>query len=177
VHPELARRFERVERHKRDLLEGVAGRDDAWLNRAPVPGAWSIVQVIAHLVLSEAGTLSYIGKKIQAPPEEIPRAGPMAVLRSLALTAALRSPLRRQAPERARPASEPEPLDSVRGRWDEVRAGWRERLETYPEALHGRAIFRHPFAGRFSMAQTLGFLDEHLLHHARQIERLKSLLG
>jgi len=177
MHPELERRFERVEKHKRELLEGVAGRDDAWLNRPPMPGAWSIVQVISHMVLSEAGTLTYIGKKLQAPPGEIPGAGPMSALRSLALSCALGSPLRRKAPERVRPAGDPESLEAVRGRWDELRGRWREQLESYPDALMGKAIFRHPFAGRLSLPQTLRFLDDHQRHHARQIERFKALLG
>jgi hypothetical protein len=177
MNPDLARRFERLERHKRELLEGVSGRDDAWLNRAPAPGAWSIVQVVSHLVLSETGTLTYIGKKLQGPREEIPRAGASAALRVRALSLALASPLKRQAPERVRPPGDPEPFDSVRGRWDELRSRWREQLENYPEELLGKAIFRHPFAGRFSMAQTLRFTDDHLQHHARQVERFKSLLG
>lgn len=177
MHRDLESRFERVELQKRDILAGLAGREDAWLNRAPAAGAWSIVQVISHLVLAESGTLGYIGKKIQAPQQEIPDVTPMSTLRSLALATALWSPLRWKAPERSRPAGEPESLESVRGRWDAVRQEWRERLETFPESLLRKAIFRHPFAGRLGMRQTLKFLDDHQRHHARQIERFKSLLG
>jgi hypothetical protein len=77
----------------------------------------------------------------------------------------------------AQPAGDPESLDEVRARWDEVRERWRERLESYPDALQRKAIFRHPFAGRLNMRQTLRFLDDHLLHHTRQVERFAALLG
>lgn len=177
MNPELQRRFDVIERRKQAIFDGLAGRDDAWLNRAPEPGAWSIVQVVGHLVLAESGTLDYIAKKIQAPPEKIPGAGISSALRSWALGAALASPLRRKAPERSRPGGEPESLESVRGRWDAVRDRWRERLESYPDALMRKAIFRHPFAGRLSMPQTLRFVDDHLRHHVRQIDRFKRLLG
>ena len=95
----------------------------------------------------------------------------------LTLAAVLASPFRGRAPAGARPAEEPESLESVRGRWDAVRGRWRERLESYPDALLRRAIFRHPFAGRLSMAQTLKFVDDHLRHHVRQIGRLERALG
>jgi hypothetical protein len=129
------------------------------------------------VALSESGTLTYIGKKIQAPPDQIPEAGLSSALRGWALGVALRSPLRRKAPQVAQPAGDPESLDEVRARWDEVRERWRARLECYPDALQSKAIFRHPFAGRLNMRQTLRVLDDHLLHHTRQVERFAALLG
>ena len=54
----------------------------------------------------------------------------------------------------------------------EVRAGWTERLEGFPDDLLDRVVFRHAMVGLMGLPHTLDFLQSHLNHHARQVERL-----
>ena len=58
--------------------------------------------------------------------------------------------------------------------WDEARASWRALLDGFPAALESRLVFRHPFVGLLGLADTLGFLQAHLDHHLRQVERALS---
>jgi hypothetical protein len=52
-----------------------------------------------------------------------------------------------------------------------VRRGWQELLDAFPPGLEGRLVFRHPVAGRLSLADTLAVLQAHLDHHVPQVKR------
>ena len=165
-------RFERLESSRRALLDSLAGLPDATVRRQPAEGVWSIVQVVGHVTLAEEATLAYLRKKMQAP-SAIPAAGPMSWVRMMAVAAVLRSPVRRRL-------RRPPPTRPWRSAWPKRPHGgtacaeWAAFLEAFPPELLGRAVFRHPFAGRMSIAHTLGFMQEHQRHHARQIARLRA---
>ena len=169
----VLRRFDRLESSRRALLDSLTGLSDEAARRQSAAGAWSIVQVVGHLTMADEATLGYLRKKMQAP-SAIPPAGPMSWVRMMAVAAVLRSPVRRKAPAQTADPPTAVSLAEARARWDRVRAEWAAFLEAFPPELIGRAVFRHPFAGRMSIAHTLGFMQEHQRHHARQIDRLRA---
>jgi DinB superfamily len=171
VEARLARRWRRLGEDRQELLRRVADLGEEDFNRSPGPGGWSVAQVITHLTLAEEGSLSYVRKKT-LDPSRLPAAGLASRLRRVALTLALRSPLRFRAPARVNPDSAPVALGPARERWDAVRTGWGEFLEALPAPLLDRAILRHPLVGLLGAEDALAFLHEHLAHHARQIESI-----
>jgi hypothetical protein len=173
VNSELQRRFDRLEATRLRALAILEPHAAATLNRAPAPGRWSALQVLHHVIAAETATLGYIRKKMQAGTS-LPPAGLASRLRALALEVALASPLRLRAP--AVTASVPAEVDpaGLRAQWDEARASWRGLLDGLPAALESRLVFRHPFVGLLGLADTLGFLQAHLDHHLRQVERALS---
>jgi uncharacterized damage-inducible protein DinB len=169
-------RFDRLESSRRALLDSLANLDDAALRRPPAAGGWSIVQVVGHLTMADEATLGYLRKKMQAPAA-IPPAGPMSWVRMIAVAAVLRSPVRRRAPPQTASPPADVGLGEAAARWHRVRAEWAAFLDAFPAELARRAVFRHPFAGRMSIAHTLGFMQEHQRHHARQIGRLRAAMA
>lgn len=165
-----------MEATKADLLRGIASLDAEILARKPDPATWSILQVIAHLTKSEAGTLQYIKKKTQ-DPGALERAGLGSWLRVAALVAAVRSPIKFKAPKGVADAPAAPDLKAASFAWAEVREDWREYIENFPEVLKDRAIFRHPFVGLLGPAQTMVYLNEHLMNHVRQIARIRRALN
>ncbi len=168
---ELLRQFERLEECRAELLSRIEGLDEPRLNRRPGENQWSVIQVICHLTRAEELTLVYIRKKMKYR-SNLQKAGIAAALRSVALTVALRSGLRFKAPARSAEIPEEQDLATTRGEWDRVREEWKATLESFPAELAGQAVFRHPVAGRLSLAQGLRFMEEHILHHAKQIDRI-----
>lgn len=171
MRSDLESSFERLEATRERVLRRLDGLDPALLNRPPARGGWSVLQVLHHVLGSETATLGYVRKKMQAG-SALPVAGLASRLRLLALQVALVLPLRFKAP--AATASVPAQVDpkELRSRWEEVRRGYRELLTAFPAELEGRLVFRHPFVGLMSLAHTLGFLQAHLDHHERQVERV-----
>lgn len=170
MHPRLQAGFERLEASRARVLAGLAGFDSATLNRSPVPGRWSALQVLHHVVTAEALTASYVRKKAQAGGS-LPRSGLPSRLRLLALRAALASPFRIRAPAATASVPATSDLPAVEVRWVEVRRELCALLEALPAEAAGRTVFRHPLVGLMGIEDTLGFLQAHLDHHARQVTR------
>jgi len=171
VNEQLQQRFDRLEDTRRAVLAHLQGHDRARLNRPRDDGGWSVLQVLHHVIAAEAGTLGYVSKKMQGGTS-LPRAGLVSRLRLLALQMGNASPFRFRAPGvTADVPTEIDPDELLR-RWDEVRAGWQERLDGFPDELLDRMVFRHMMVGLMGLPDTLSFLQSHLAHHARQVERL-----
>ena len=170
MDPALARSLAHLEASRRRALEAVDGVPHAALNREPVPGKWSALQVLHHVVTAEALTLGYIRKKMQAGAA-LETAGPASRLRLLALQVTLALPMRVKAPTTAGDVPTESELRALRARWDEVRRSLDELVRSFPPELEDRLVFRHPYAGRMTLAHALGTLEAHLDHHIPQVER------
>lgn len=171
MNEQLRQKFERLETSRQDVLARLEGHDRARLNRPRADGGWSVLQVLHHVITAEAGTLGYISKKMRGGTG-LPRAGLVSRLRLLALQVASASPFRFRAPGvTADVPAEIDPDELLR-RWDEVRAGWKDRLDGFPDELLDRVVFRHVMVGLMGLPDTLSFLQSHLSHHERQVERL-----
>ena len=168
----LQRRFDRLESTRRDVLARLEGHDRARLNRPRADGGWSALQVLHHVITAEAGTLRYIVEEDAGGNEPPPGRPPEPPAAPGPAGRAWSSPLRFRAPAvTAEVPDEIEP-DELRARWDEVRAGWETLLEGFPEEILDRLVFRHVLVGLMGLPDTLGFMQAHLEHHARQVERL-----
>ncbi len=140
-------------------------------NQPAEEGKWSAIQVVSHLVIAESLTIEYVEKKIKSS-DSIPMSTVGAVFRLKLLKIALRSPIRWKAPSRTGevPAGA-EPKSKIT-EWGERRAEWETLLESFPEHLLPRAVFRHPRAGMLNSYQTLDFMVAHVEHHVRQVDRI-----
>jgi hypothetical protein len=170
LKPDFKRRLEALEASRARVLSLLDGEDATALNRTPAPGRWSALQVLHHVVESEAATFAYVRRKMQAGAR-LPTAGLGSRLRRAAVQVGLALPLRFRAPAVA--ALVPDVVDpaALRARWDEVRTAARDLLETFPADLEDRLVFRHPFVGRMGLADALAVLQAHLDHHILQVER------
>lgn len=134
------------------------------------PEKWSMLQVVNHLLISEQQIYQYLCKKNLA--KALAPAGTAAAVRSLVLNVFLKSPFRVSAPRRLPLPESPPALPQMKKDWDATRQDMETFLMNLPsERLH-KIIFRHPFAGRFNIAQTLKFMINHISHHIRQVRRI-----
>jgi hypothetical protein len=171
VNEQLQRRFEDLERARREIMARIAEHDWARLNRPRADGGWSVLQVLHHVIAAEDGTRRYISKKMRAGAS-LPPAGLMSRARLFALQLANTSPLRLRAPGATADVPAAIDPDELGARWNEVRGDWRELLNGFPEELLDRMVFRHGMVGLMGLPDTLLFLRSHLAHHVRQLERL-----
>lgn len=171
MHRRQGEQLAALEQLRIEALDRVADLGSAAVNRQPAAGGWSAAQVLFHVVEAERLSLAYLLKKTQKP-ELIPSSGVFSAVKSRALSLFLKLPLRVSAP--ARTADVPDSIEMavLERDWDEVRSGWREFLEQFPSELSGKAIYKHPVAGRLNLEQTLRFLVDHLERHLGQIDRV-----
>jgi hypothetical protein len=163
--------FLALEEAKSLLLSKTAIFTDQLQMVKPSEKEWSMVQVLLHLIIAEELSLGYVRHKLSRHAE-LKNAGLKSWLRYQVVVLFLRFKKKIKAP--AQIAVIPDdvtPAETLQ-RWQVLRSEWKRTLETMPEELLDKEIFRHPVTGFMNISQTLRFLREHILHHVAQIERI-----
>lgn len=137
----------------------------------PEPGHWNLLQVLDHIVTSEKMSAIYIkrqlnGKKYPPPP------GMKSRFRYNLLKVALKLPFRYKAPSIVDSTGKTPDLHILQESWKTIRGEIRTIIETTDEELLDLGVYEHPRAGLLNMEQALDFLDMHIRHHEKQMERI-----
>lgn len=170
----LRTNFNKLEAIKAELLASLDGIPDKDLNFVPVPGSWSLGQVLYHLWLVESLSLQYMKKKTAGTPAP-DNTSLTEGFRMIMMKIALASPVKFKAP-RVTSESIPEQVD-----YDHLAKEWqatRRELASFiddlsPELIRHR-IFRHPRVGMINIIQSMEFFVSHFRHHLPQINNLLS---
>ena len=143
------------------------------LFKSPSPGAWSPVQVLQHLILTESSSLKYLQKKISSGLQHIPPATWLTAARVLAFRLYIALPLKTKAPRAMGEEHFPEvdTFSEVAQAYRKTRHELRSFLESLPEEAFALEIFRHPVAGKLTLGGLVTFFVLHFERHERQIRR------
>ena len=169
-----ADRLRRIEVKREELLVRLSTLEPSVLAACPLPGKWSIAEIIEHLVISE---VDVVGDFFRLADLEEGFRSPRHRALCLVVMCVLRFDIPVKVPSKA--------MKPVGGRsLGELGTSWKEnhsRLRAFVAALDTRgakrAIFRHPVAGPISVTQGMLMLELHLDRHIRQIRRLEHVLG
>lgn len=164
----LDRAFTRMERERKAFLDSVSHIPEDLLEQSPATGKWSIAQIVVHLVQAETSALSYLRKKLHHGGH-----GPVRLagtFRLVALRCALATPVRWKAPRIISDVPHINWQDATM-QWRSVRDDWRRSLEDLPPGTAAHGLFKHPVAGKLTLAQGLRFMATHVRHHHGQAMR------
>ena len=176
MNPKLEIKYLSLEKSRNRLLDELEGLDDDLLNTAPAADKWSINQILYHLIESERLTAAYMQKKLQQE-ETLGTAGTANAIKSVLLKLALLSGRKYKAPAVVATVPEKAMLQKLRQQWDTSRYQLEDVLNEIPTHLLSKCLFKHPYAGPLTATQALTFLQDHFVHHERQIQLIrKSLL-
>lgn len=167
----LLAKLDRLDSNLMRLLNEMSKYNDEQLFQPPAEGAWSPVQVLQHLILAESGSLRYLRKKTSGGLSGIPKSNFGTWLRMQLLNLYLDLPIKFKAPKSAG-AESFEPVASfaeAADKYRKIREELRSFLESLPEEAFRLEVYRHPYAGRMSLAGMLVFFDEHFNRHEGQI--------
>lgn len=169
----LVKPFEKLEQERQDLLNLVKDKSHEQQNFKPGYGKWSMLDVCHHLITAEKNTVIYLNKKFKGV-DKTPKAGIGASIRKMILTASLGLPLRFKAPKAAQTKDVQPDYDYVAtvDLWNETRAELKEFVDRLEKKHVGKLLFKHPFAGRLNIPQTLSFMQSHIAHHQEQVKRI-----
>ena len=152
------------------LLDGLEALDIPVLQAKPRPGAWSILEIVEHVVVAESVILLGLPawENLVARPRSLEhRLKFLVVLLVLKLRIPVRVPSRRMLPTGQRSLAE------LRDSWDGHVRWLRAFAEASDEGALGQAFFTHPVAGPITLAQALRMDLLHLRTHCRQIAKLR----
>ena len=136
----------------------------------PTPESWNALQIMKHLIIAEKQSMLLIRRSV-SDKKNIRPAGIGSAVRSSILTLALWSPFRFKAPKIAQVKEDAPDLKRMMNEWESLRSEIETFIEAHSEQTLSGEIYRHPRAGVMNMIQTLGFMQMHILHHQKQLER------
>lgn len=139
---------------------------------------WGGLQVLEHLMRSEHGTWSYLAKKGQADPAELPVCDVHSDERGIQLVQVLESDARWTDPTPGgllspAPGNQADVEGLVADWFEAIDAGYDRLGEVYAAPAWWKVqVFKHPIAGRLGLTDTLAFGVAHVRHHLHQLKRL-----
>jgi uncharacterized damage-inducible protein DinB len=170
LHPKIQHRFDKSEKLRNQVIDSLQVYSDSQLAFRPAYDAWSINQVLQHLMLSDKGVVLYLNKKLQN--DSLPNAGIGAKVRTVMLKAFLRSPFKVKIPGPYVQPIQPMTFWDIIKEWNSTREELQKILGRLNESQLDWAIFKHPIAGYMNVFQLLDFMDYHVQHHRYQLKRI-----
>jgi hypothetical protein len=170
---ELIERLRAFDARRNALLDEMEALEPAKLLARPLPGKWTILEIVEHLVIAERVVFQDLPEPSRLKARK-PRLAQR--VRYLIVMFVLRTGIPVGV---VSPAMIPvgRDLAELRRLWDENKTWLLACIESLgPEGIH-RAVLRHPVAGPITIRQAAIMSRVHLERHIRQIRRLQTLLA
>ena len=148
------------------------------LSRRPAPNAWSVLEIIQHMMIAEKGSLAYVKKKTSYP-DSLNKAGISNRWRIFQMYLFLHLPIKVKAPAvvAADKFRQDVTLETLLTEWKTNRAELNEFLENAPADWLNKLTYRHGFAGRITFDGMLLFFRDHFVRHRKQIDRTLAIVA
>ncbi len=172
-HPQLKQRLSTLDKKLNLLLEELKFYSDDQLNRKPSAGKWSVIQNMHHLLLVEQASQKYLEKKLSFNPT-LKNVNLLTNMRMLVLWSFLKAPFKWDAPNAVGEEKLPEYVGfwDQSKQWKEQRSSLQQYLAALPTEILKKEVYKHPFAGRLSIAGMLSSIEWHFDRHHRQIRNI-----
>ena len=170
----LENRLQAFDDTRRRLLDEMESLDPVWLVAKPIPGKWSMIEIVEHLVLAERAVFKGLpdpSRLVEENRDLGHRVRYLLVLFILTSGIPVRTPSPAMVPQGGRGLAE------LRRLWDENQHWLRSCLAHLGEGAGRKAVFEHPIAGPLTASQAVRMGQVHVDGHVRQIRRLRRLLA
>lgn len=168
----LTKVLDEIDENLKDIFIYLGQFSNDELNKKPAPEAWSINEIIQHLLLSEEQSLNYVKKKIQLHQGPIPKANPTSRLRALVLSTSMKQPIKLTAPENStKGIVENTDFNELKERWLAFRKHLRAYLTSIDAAFLSADFYKHPVVGKMDVWGMLNFFETHLTRHEKQMKK------
>jgi|TARA_B110000305_G_scaffold7633_1_gene7542 hypothetical protein len=134
--------------------------------------SWSVAQHLYHCWLVECLTENYIRKKI-LNPKFIGNVSAITYIRSFFLQLFFKLGYKAKAPKPTAIFPDHIDINKLKLDWDNSRKSLDNLIIILHEMkLEKKGFFNHPAIGRLNLWLVLNFLEFHLIHHIKQIDKL-----
>lgn len=171
-------KLDRLNQDLESLLAYLSSFPSEKLKEKPSPTAWSVVEVMQHLMLAERLSVGYVRKKIQYP-HGLKKPGIENRVRLLLLRFFMDAPIKFKAPSivSEQKFSNDVDFETLATKWREIRTEMGKLLNEIPPELQDSNIYKHAMAGRLTLDGMFQFFSGHFNRHRKQIERTLKAVG
>lgn len=178
MNDSVHRQFQKLELKKEKLINLLNSIPPGKYQLAPHDKSWTIGQVANHIYLTEKNSLGYIRKKLSYP-DSLPKFHLKSWGGILLIKLVFLGKIKIKAPASIDmwKIDEVFPINELNEKWSSVRAELISFIEKNQPQFSHHLVFRHVFAGRMTMQQMLIFMNDHMAHHQKQINRILKQLA
>jgi uncharacterized damage-inducible protein DinB len=166
----ISAQFNQLETKRENLFNDLRKYSDEVINKKPSENAWSVAEVIAHLITAEEMSLKYLSKKIQDTSQAKPE-GLKNKWRWFLVQVVFTFNIKFKAPEIVEPKLGYQTLADLETKWKELRLQTSTVLDKLSEEELNKDLWKHALAGKMSLYHMVEFFGVHFRRHRRQIER------
>ncbi len=140
----------------------------------PSESKWSVLQVLEHLRASESLSLRYLNYKREQQEETSKNTGLKQSVAMWMLKRRYNNPKPIKGPDAKalNPDLDGLEYNKLMSQWKDSRKDLQKFLESTPEEMFNKALYKHPILGRINLGQMLQFFELHVQRHHRQIKEL-----
>ncbi|MEM0941397.1 MAG: DinB family protein [Bacteroidota bacterium] len=171
---EIIKKLEKLNEETSQLYDSLCGLSERELHDNSY--GWSIIQVFNHLKMAELGSVMYMKKKMKAG-SKIPNFNVIRSIRYFFIKGLLLSRLKWKAPSVVANPKSDYSLDEIMSGWKKIRELIKSYIRDYPEDLLGKAVYKHPLAGRLDLAHAIDSFILHQRHHVHQVSRIRKKIN
>ena len=164
-------KFSKLENSRLSLIEKLKKSSQASLEASPFPGKWSVAQIFYHLNKAESLSVLYVSKK-RLDIHNLKRTGLTEQIKMMSLRVRFALPTEIKAPDVLGDMPERVEYNSIVAEWKTTRNKLKDLLESLPDDMLHKNVFKQPFLGRLNIFQMLDFMQAHFNRHERQVERI-----
>lgn len=160
----------KLELNRLKIFTSILNRNSSDLNNNFQ--GWSIAQHLYHCWLVEELTEKYIRKKI-LNPKSISNVSIITYIRSFLLQLFFKLGYKAKAPKSTAIFPDTIDINQLNMDWENSRKSLDNLIIILHEMkLEKKGFFNHPAIGRLNLWLVLNFLEFHLIHHIKQIDKL-----
>ncbi len=154
------------------LFEDLKDYSEPTLNKSPGNGAWSVLNIMQHLYLTEQLVLNAIQREIENNTV-FAASGIGDKVRAVALHTALSLPFKFKAPYYINNDAfvEDPTFWEVAKDWNKERSRFKKFCQEISPELMEKSIYKHPRGGYLNILGVLTFFNTHFDRHHSQIRK------
>lgn len=162
--------YSKLEKGRQHFIHEMGMYNTERLESPHKDGKWSVSQIVYHLNQAEMTSINYVRKKLHEP-DKLKDTGFNESFRLTVAQLIFETPVRFKAPPVLGEMPEKVDYTIVMRNWDKTRADLKELLESIPEEMLTKNLYRNPGIGRINIYQMVRFMRTHFNRHHRQAIR------
>ena len=171
----LVKEFQKLEQQTDAFFKMLQIFSKEQLSYQPDGNAWSMLDVVEHLISVESGVNRFFKKY---PPNNSQfRMNIKNHILSWLMQYYLKAPSRLKAPSYLPPPKGDTSLEDWRAIWAKERQQLKHVVETLEPSKESASVFKHGISGPMNMFHVINFQKNHIIHHIHQVKRIKNHKG
>jgi len=164
-------KLSKLEDSRNALIKKLGNVSLLEVETSPFPGKWSVSQIFYHLNRAETLSVLYVSKK-RLDTVNLKKTGIKEQLKMILMRVRFILPFALKAPDVLGEVPGKVDYAIIINEWSKTRDKLKNLLNSLPDDILYKNVFKQPAIGRINIFQMLDFMQAHFNRHQKQVERI-----